>query len=116
MFFFPTVFEAQGALYTYIMSQFVLVPFQGTSWTCNAHVKLSHSMWLVATILDNASQGLRFFQFQYMWEWAREWVFNEAQVKVSLYLVGSKRILWPYWTIQFNQLYAQGKKVINPMV
>lgn len=66
MFFFPTVFEAQGALYTYIMSQFVLVPFQGTSWTCNAHVKLSHSMWLVATILDNASQGLRFFQFQYM--------------------------------------------------
>ena len=109
MFLFHIVFEAQCVLYTYIMSHFVLVPFQGTSWTCNAHVTLSHAMWLVATILDSASQGFRSFQFQYMWEWAREWVFKEAQVKVSFYL-GSKRILWPYWTIQLNQLYAQGKK------
>lgn len=66
MFLFHIVFEAQCVLYTYITSHFVLVPSQGTSWTCNAHVTLSHAMWLVATILDSASQGFRSFQFQYM--------------------------------------------------
>ena len=44
MFLFHIVFEAQCVLYTYITSHFVLVPFQGTSWTCNAHVTLSHAM------------------------------------------------------------------------